>query len=67
MPLTLSHASLGLLLLLAVSAQAKESDYQQPVTVDSGSQQDELNENKATFLQDVVITQGSSITSCQRG
>ena len=50
MPLTLSHASLGLLLLLAVSAQAKESDYQQPVTVDSGSQQAELNENKATFL-----------------
>lgn len=62
MPLTLSHASFGLLLLLSVSAlQAKESDYQQPVTIDSGSQQAEMNENKATFLQDVVITQGSII------
>jgi len=62
MPLTLSHASFGLLLLLSVSGlQAKESDYQQPVTIDSGSQQAEMNENKATFLQDVVITQGSII------
>ncbi|MFB0975206.1 MAG: LptA/OstA family protein, partial [Tolumonas sp.] len=61
MQLTLSHASFGLLLLLSVSVQAKESDYQQPVVVDSVTQQAELNENKVTFLQDVVITQGSII------
>jgi lipopolysaccharide export system protein LptA len=58
---TLSHISLGLLLLISVSAHAKESDYQQPVTVDSGSQQAELNDNKVTFTEDVVITQGSII------
>lgn len=52
----------GILFLVAFSAaQAKESDYQQPVTVDSISQQAELNENKVTFLQDVIITQGSII------
>lgn len=43
MQLTLSHASFGLLLLLSVSAQAKQSDYQQPVVVDSVSQEAELN------------------------
>ena len=62
MPLTLRHVSFGLLFLLSISTlQAKESDYKQPVSIDSGSQQAEMNENKATFLQDVVITQGSII------
>ncbi len=52
----------GIIFFVACSlAQAKESDYKQPVTVDSVSQQAELNENKVTFLQDVIITQGSII------
>ncbi|WP_024872215.1 lipopolysaccharide transport periplasmic protein LptA [Tolumonas lignilytica] len=61
MRLTLSHVSFGLMLLFSASAFAKQSDYQQPVTVDSVSQQAELNANKVTFLQDVKITQGSII------
>jgi lipopolysaccharide export system protein LptA len=60
MQLTITRVSLGLLLLIPLwGAQAKESDYQQPVTVDSVSQQAELNENKVTFLTDVKITQGT--------
>ncbi len=58
---TLSLASLSLLLLVSANIQAKESDYQQPIVVDSVTQQAELNENKVTFLQDVVITQGTII------
>ena len=42
-----------LALLLALPAQAKESDYQQPVEVDSVRQLAELNDNKVTFT---VIT-----------
>jgi lipopolysaccharide export system protein LptA len=49
------------MLFASANIQAKESDYQQPVVVDSVTQQAELNENKVTFLQDVVITQGSII------
>lgn len=60
MQLTLSHASFGLLLLLSVSVQAKGLIISNRV-VDSVTQQAELNENKVTFLQDVVITQGSII------
>ena len=58
---TLSLVSLSFMLFASANIQAKESDYQQPVVVDSVTQQAELNENKVTFLQDVVITQGSII------
>ena len=58
---TLSLVSLSFMLFASANIQAKESDYQQPVVVDSVTQQAELNENKVTFLQEVVITQGSII------
>lgn len=61
-PTLISHVVSGIILLLSFSTiQAKESDYKQPVTVDSISQQAELNDNKVTFLEDVIITQGSII------
>lgn len=60
MPFTITRVSLAFLLLLPLlTAQAKESDYQQPVTVDSITQQAELNANKVTFLNDVKINQGT--------
>ena len=58
---TLSLVSLSFMLFASANIQAKESDYQQPVVVDSVTQQAELNENIVSFLQDVVITQGSII------
>lgn len=47
-------------LLLASSAGiAKQTDYQQKIYVDSQRQLAELGDNKVSFLDDVVITQGT--------
>ena len=61
MPLiSLRHVNLFLsLVLLASGADAKQSDYQQPIQVDSQRQLAELGNNKVSFLDDVVITQGT--------
>ncbi|MCD8548693.1 MAG: lipopolysaccharide transport periplasmic protein LptA [Aeromonadaceae bacterium] len=48
-----------LLALCLQPALAKQSDYQQKVYVDSVRQVAELNDNKLTFLEDVVIRQGT--------
>lgn len=48
-----------LLALCLQPAMAKQSDYKQKVYVDSVRQLAELNENRVTFLEDVVIRQGT--------
>lgn len=47
------------LLLCAFAVQAKQSDYKEKIYVDSLRQQAELASNKITFLDDVIITQGT--------
>ena len=49
----------GLLALGINVAQAKEADYKEPVTIDSGSQLVELASNKVTFSDNVVVKQGT--------
>lgn len=52
--------SIGSLLALSLNlAQAKESDYKQPVTIDAGRQLVELADNKVTFTDNVVVKQGT--------
>lgn len=47
------------LMLVTLSPQAKQSDYKEKVYVDSVRQQAELANNKVTFFDDVIITQGT--------
>jgi lipopolysaccharide export system protein LptA len=47
------------LLLASASVAAKQTDYQQKIYVDSQRQLAELSDNKVSFLDDVVITQGT--------
>ena len=47
------------LMLVTLSLQAKQSDYKEKVYVDSVRQQAELADNKVTFFDDVIITQGT--------
>ncbi|AEY00591.1 lipopolysaccharide transport periplasmic protein LptA [Oceanimonas sp. GK1] len=54
----ISILSLGGLLGLG-QAQARDSDYRQPVTIDAGRQLVELADNKVTFIDQVVVKQGS--------
>lgn len=59
----------ALLLLSALHGQpvqAKQSDYQQPISVDSKRQLAELDQNKVSFLDDVIITQGTIRISAER-
>ncbi len=58
-PILTAISPLLALLLLTQPARAKESDYQQPVEVNSVRQLAELNANRVTFSEDVIITQGS--------
>ena len=46
-------------LLIPTFAMALESDYSQPVTVESDTQTADLTQNIATFINNVVIVQGS--------
>ncbi|MFC3913731.1 lipopolysaccharide transport periplasmic protein LptA [Pseudaeromonas sharmana] len=58
--ISIHHVNLLLALsLLTTSIEAKQSDYQQPIQVDSQRQLAELGSDKVSFLDDVVITQGS--------
>ncbi|MBL1376730.1 lipopolysaccharide transport periplasmic protein LptA [Zobellella iuensis] len=49
----------GLLALGLGLAEARESDFRQPVTIDAGRQLVELAENKVTFSDRVVVKQGT--------
>lgn len=49
----------GLLALGINLADAKEADYKEPVTIDSGSQLVELVDNKVTFTDNVIVKQGT--------
>ncbi|WP_116474426.1 lipopolysaccharide transport periplasmic protein LptA [Zobellella maritima] len=49
----------GLLALSINLAQAKESDFNQQVTIDAGHQLVELSDDKVTFSDKVVVKQGS--------
>ncbi len=55
----LSHLSLGICLLLPISAMALSTDSEQPVYIDSDSQQLDMKSNKVTFEGDVKLKQGS--------
>ncbi|PPL17183.1 lipopolysaccharide transport periplasmic protein LptA [Oceanisphaera arctica] len=49
----------GLLALSLSLAEAKESDFNQPVTIDAGRQLVELVDNKVTFSERVEVKQGT--------
>lgn len=49
----------GLLALSLGLAEAKEADFNQPVTIDAGRQLVELADNKVTFSDRVVVKQGT--------
>lgn len=55
----LSHLSLMACLLLSSQAFALSSDQDQPVYIDSDSQQLDMKSNKVTFEGDVKLKQGS--------
>ncbi|MFA0088446.1 lipopolysaccharide transport periplasmic protein LptA [Vibrio sp. 10N.286.49.C2] len=55
----LSHLSLGLCLFLPVAAYALSTDTEQPVYIDSDTQQLDMKSNKVTFAGDVKLKQGS--------
>lgn len=55
----LSHLSLISCLLLSGQAMALSTDQDQPVYIDSDSQQLDMQSNKVTFLGDVKLKQGS--------
>lgn len=55
----LSHLSLITCLLLSSQALALSSDQDQPVYIDSDSQQLDMKSNKVTFQGDVKLKQGS--------
>ena len=52
--------------LLALPELARQSDYQQPISVDSKRQLAELDQNKVSFLDEVIITQGTIRISADR-
>ncbi|RJX70635.1 lipopolysaccharide transport periplasmic protein LptA [Vibrio sinensis] len=55
----LSHLSLIACLFTSAQAFALSSDTEQPVYIDSDSQQLDMQSNKVTFLGDVKLKQGS--------
>ena len=55
----LSHLSLISCLLISGQALALSTDQDQPVYIDSDSQQLDMQSNKVTFLGDVKLKQGS--------
>lgn len=55
----LSHLSLSLCLLLPTAALALSTDTEQPVYIDSDTQQLDMKSNKVTFAGDVKLKQGS--------
>ncbi|MEH0666760.1 lipopolysaccharide transport periplasmic protein LptA [Vibrio scophthalmi] len=55
----LSHLSLISCLLLTSNAMALSTDRDQPVYIDSDSQQLDMQSNQVTFLGDVKLKQGS--------
>lgn len=55
----LSHLSLGLCLLLPLSAMALSTDSEQPIYIDSDTQQLDMKSNRVTFEGDVKLKQGS--------
>ncbi|SEG59425.1 lipopolysaccharide transport periplasmic protein LptA [Vibrio hangzhouensis] len=55
----LSHLSLGLCLLLPLPAMALSTDSEQPIYIDSDTQQLDMKSNRVTFEGDVKLKQGS--------
>jgi lipopolysaccharide export system protein LptA len=55
----LSHLSLSLCLLLPTAVLALSTDTEQPVYIDSDTQQLDMKSNKVTFAGDVKLKQGS--------
>ncbi|WP_162062384.1 lipopolysaccharide transport periplasmic protein LptA [Vibrio taketomensis] len=55
----LSHLSLIVCLFASAQALALSTDREQPVYIDSDSQQLDMQSNKVTFLGDVKLKQGS--------
>ncbi|MBY6196937.1 lipopolysaccharide transport periplasmic protein LptA [Vibrio hangzhouensis] len=55
----LSHLSLGLYLLLPLPAMALSTDSEQPIYIDSDTQQLDMKSNRVTFEGDVKLKQGS--------
>lgn len=49
----------GLLALGITVVDAKEADYKEPVTIDSGSQLVELANDRVTFTDNVIVKQGT--------
>lgn len=54
-----SHLSLIACLLASTQAYALSTDREQPVYIDSDSQQLDMKSNRVTFLGDVKLKQGS--------
>lgn len=58
--ISMKNASLAMIaLMLCASASAKESDLKEKVYVDAVKQVAEMQDNRITFEQDVIITQGT--------
>ena len=55
----LSHLSLIACLLASANAMALSTDRDQPIYIDSDSQQLDMQSNKVTFIGDVKLKQGS--------
>ncbi|NAX22126.1 lipopolysaccharide transport periplasmic protein LptA [Vibrio sp. V39_P1S14PM300] len=55
----LSHLSLIACLLASANAMALSTDQDQPIYIDSDSQQLDMQSNKVTFIGDVKLKQGS--------
>ncbi|GLS92189.1 lipopolysaccharide export system protein LptA [Psychromonas marina] len=47
------------MMISSISAQALESDYDQPINVSSVSQHAQMKSNTVTFNEDVLLTQGT--------
>lgn len=62
----ISHLSLVACLLASPSVFALKTDSQQPVYIDSDSQQVDLKSNKVTFIGNVTLKQGSINIHAQR-
>ncbi len=58
-PNRLLAAVLAAALLAPAAALAKQSDFKEPISVDSGRQTAELESNRITFTEDVIIRQGT--------
>lgn len=57
--LSIKISSIALFMLFSNNAMALQSDFNEIVTISANKQITEINKNKMSFLDDVVITQGT--------